>query len=66
MSDKSLKVLAVVGSQRGKSVTRVVVQEVAEKLSANGCAVDLLDLGKEPLPLYSPDHAAAAPGFAAL
>jgi len=66
MSDKSLKVLAVVGSQRGKSVTRVVVQEVAEKLRANGCAVDLLDLGKEPLPLYSPDHAAAGPGFAAL
>ena len=66
MPDKSLKVLTVVGSQRGKSITRVVVRDVAVRLRANGCAVDILDLGKEPLPLYNPERAASTPGFAAL
>ncbi len=66
MTDDTLGVLAVVGSLHRASVTRVVVSQIAQKLGAAGCRVDLLDLGQEPLPLYSPDSAQAQPGFAAL
>lgn len=66
MSEPALNVLAVIGSLHRESVTRVVVNLVAEKLRADGCAVDVLDLQAEPLPLYNPDTAYDAPGFAAL
>ena len=66
MSDKPLNILAVVGSLHGDSVTRVVIQQIADQLRAAGCAVDLLDLGKEPLPLYNPDSAEDQPSFPAL
>src|SRR5436305_3380539 len=55
MSESPLNVLAIAGSLHRKSVTRVVINHVAEKLRANGCAVDVLDLQNEPLPLYNPD-----------
>ena len=55
MSDKPLQVLAVVGSLHGNSVTRVVVRHVAERLRADGCSVDLLDLSSESLALFNPD-----------
>ena len=61
-----LKVLAVIGSLQRDSVTRVVVRHVARQLEATGCAVDMLDLDKEPLPLYSPDTAHGLPGYAEL
>src|SRR5207249_2225616 len=56
----------VVGSLNPTSVTRSVLLQLAERLRADGCSVDLLDLEKEPLPLYNPDTAYDAPGFDAL
>lgn len=66
MPNRSLHVLAVVGSLHESSVTRIVLQHVAEQLKALGCAVDLLDFQKEPLPLYNPDTASEGPAFDAL
>lgn len=66
MADNAPNILAVVGSLHGLSVTRAVVRELAGQLSAADCAVDVLDLGREPLALYHPDTAADQPGFAAL
>ena len=66
MSNQPLNVLAVVGSLHNDSVTRFVVNHVAAQLKAAGCNVDVLDLHKEPLPLYNPDTAEDQPGFAAL
>src|SRR2546425_972395 len=66
MSDQPLQVLAVVGSLNPTSVTRSVLLHLAERLRADGCSVDVLDLEKEPLPLYNPDTAYDAPGFDAL
>src|SRR5213594_1727135 len=63
MSDPPLQVLAVVGSLNPTSVTRAVILQVGERLRADGCSVDVLDLEKEPLPLYNPDTAYDAPGF---
>ena len=55
MAEPVLNVLAVVGSLNRNSVTRVVVTEVAEKLRARGCTVDVLDFFHEPLALFNPD-----------
>jgi NAD(P)H-dependent FMN reductase len=66
MPDKPLNVLAVVGSLHRDSVTRVVVNHAAERLRAESCAVDVLDLGREPLPLYNPDSAEDQPVFISL
>src|SRR5438046_6976812 len=66
MSDEPLQVLAVVGSLNPTSVTRAVILHAAERLRGDGCSVDVLDLEKEPLPLYNPDTAYNAPGFEAL
>jgi NAD(P)H-dependent FMN reductase len=66
MPDKPLNLLAVVGSLHRDSVTRVVVNHLAERLRAAGCSVDLLDLHAEPLPLYNPDTAEDQPTFPAL
>jgi NAD(P)H-dependent FMN reductase len=63
MRDADLNVLAVIGSLQRDSVTRVVVSEVAQQLQAAGCAVDVLDLEKEPLALYNPDTAHDLPGY---
>jgi len=66
MSEQTLNVLAVIGSLHRDSVTRIVVQHIGERLLTAGCAVDVLDLDKEPLPLYSPDTAEDQTGFPAL
>jgi FMN reductase len=66
MTDSKLKVLAVVGSTHANSVTRVVVSQVVEELRRQGCEVDMLDLGKEPLALFNVETACRQPGFAAL
>ena len=66
MAESSLNVLAVIGSLQRDSVTRVVVCHVAQELQAAGCAVDVLDLEKEPLALYNPDTAHDLPGYAQL
>jgi NAD(P)H-dependent FMN reductase len=66
MPESPLNVLAVAGSMNSKSVTRIVINHVAEKLRAEGCLVDVLDLQAEPLPLYNPDTAYESPKFNAL
>jgi FMN reductase len=66
MTEPKLNILAVVGSLHRDSVTRVVLNHTADKLRADGCLVDVLDLQAEPLPLYNPDTAYDAPEFAAL
>jgi NAD(P)H-dependent FMN reductase len=62
----ALNVLAVIGSPRAQSVTRVVVRELAAQLRAAGCSVDVLDLGETQIPPYNPDTSYGAPGFPAL
>src|SRR5690242_10138376 len=66
MSEAPLNVLAVVGSLQRASVTRQVIQHVADELRRAGCAVDVLDFLQEPLALYNPDTAHDLPGYAAL
>jgi NAD(P)H-dependent FMN reductase len=66
MTEPSLRILAVIGSLQRDSVTRVVIRHVAQQLQAAGCAVDVLDLEKEPLAIYNPDTAHSLPGYAEL
>jgi FMN reductase len=66
MSQSPLKMLVVIGSLHRNSVTRIVLNHVAEKFRAEGCEVDVLDLQAEPLPLYNPDTAYDTPQFDAL
>ncbi len=66
MSQPILNVLAVVGSLNRNSSTRSVINLVVGQLKAEGCAVDVLDLLGEPLPLFNPDSAHGAEGFSAL
>ncbi len=66
MNEAKLNILAVVGSTNAASITRVVVEQVAEDLRAQGCDVDLLDFSAEPLGLFNPQTAYSQPSFAAL
>ena len=66
MADQPLHVLAVSGSLHDDSITRVVIHHIAAGLRVAGLMVDVLDLYKEPLPLYNPDTAEEQPGYAAL
>src|SRR5512135_2780705 len=66
MAEAPLRALAVVGSLQQASVTRVVIQHVAEQLRAAGCEVDILDFLHEPLALYNPDTAHELPGYSEL
>src|SRR5438874_1048689 len=66
MVEPSLRVLAVVGSLQRGSVSRVVIQQIAERFRQAGCAVDVLDFLLEPLALYNPDTAHDLPGYADL
>jgi NAD(P)H-dependent FMN reductase len=66
MAEAPLNVLAVVGSLQRASVTRIVIDQVAEQLRAAECVVDVLDFLKEPLALYNPDTAHELPGYSEL
>lgn len=66
MSQVVVNVLAVVGSLNRNSVTRIVVNDVAVKLRADGCTVDVLDFFREPLALFNPDSAYEGKTFTAL
>ena len=55
MSQNALKVLAVVGSLNRQSATRAVLQDVADRLRAQGAVVDTLDFFHEPLALFNTD-----------
>jgi NAD(P)H-dependent FMN reductase len=66
MSEPALNVLAVVGSMRSNSATRVAVARAAQLLRQLDCAVEVLDLGETPLAPYNPDTSYSAPGFGEL
>jgi FMN reductase len=66
MAEQALNVMAVSGSLKEASVSRVVVQHVADLMRKAGCTVDLLDLRTEPLPLYSPDTSKKQASYATL
>jgi len=55
MPDTSCNVLLVVGSLHDASITRVVINHLADNLSADGCEVNTLDFMEAPLPLFNPD-----------
>ena len=61
--NQPLHILAVVGSPRAKSITRVAVRELTTQLATAGCSVDLLDLAETPLAAYNPDTSYSAVGF---
>jgi FMN reductase len=66
MSETKLHVLAVAGSMNENSVTRTVINHLADRFRAAGCTVDVLDLRKEALALYDPDAAYDLPSYPAL
>ncbi len=66
MSERPLRILAVIGSLNSASVTRVMIGHISKKLEAAGCVVDIVDFEREPLPLYNPDTAYDAPAFPSL
>jgi FMN reductase len=63
MSESQLNILAVVGSMRGNSITRVAVQDLSRRLTEMNCRVDLLDLGETPIPPYNPQTTYSSPEF---
>jgi NAD(P)H-dependent FMN reductase len=63
MTESPLNVLAVAGSLKEHSVTRVVIEQVAVELAARGCTVDVLDLRQQPLALYNPESACQTEQF---
>ena len=66
MPENTLNILAVAGSLNESSVTRFVVNHVADQLRAAGCAVDVLDLRAQALPVFDPELAYSQPGYSAL
>lgn len=57
MVDGKLRVMLVVGSLNKNSATRAVLTHLSQDLLKLGCAIDILDLMKEPLDLFNPDSA---------
>ena len=55
MPNTSCNVLLVVGSLHETSITRIVINHLADNLSADGCEVNTLDFIEDPLPLFNPD-----------
>jgi len=66
MLDRPLNILAVVGSLNTHSVTRVVIAQAAQGFSDAGCKVDMVDLGRTPLPMFNPEHSRQVPELPAL
>lgn len=66
MIETTVQVMLVVGSLRQGSITRTVMNEIAERLKMAGCDVDVLDLSAEPLPFYNPDTAQEQASFPGL
>lgn len=66
MRDGKLQVLGVVGSLNQNSVTRVVIEQVGQKLEGKGCEVDIFDPVKEQLGLFNPDSSYSGASYAAL
>jgi len=66
MSEPTLKVLAVVGSMRSNSITRVAIRQLATRLERQGCQVDVLDLRQTPLAPYNPETSYSSSEFPTL
>lgn len=66
MSQSPLNVLAVGGSLHRDAVTQMIVETVAARLRAEGCAVEVLDFEKEPLGHFNPEISYKLPGYASL
>jgi NAD(P)H-dependent FMN reductase len=66
MPEQPLHILAVIGSLHKDSVTRIVINAMAEQLRHRGCTVDVLDFEQHPLPLYNPDTSYTLPEFPGL
>lgn len=66
MSEQALRVLAIIGSLNQKSVTRIVLLDITEKLRLRGVEVDVVDFTTQPLPLFNPDSAYTSAEFALL
>jgi NAD(P)H-dependent FMN reductase len=66
MLDHKLQVLAVAGSLNQNSITAVVIHDIATRLAARNCLVDVLDMRKEQLELFNPESTYSSPYFAAL
>jgi NAD(P)H-dependent FMN reductase len=66
MSKPHLQVLAVVGSLKQRSITRIAIHHVADALKKRGCSVDVLDLQIESLPVYNPDSSRELKEYAPL
>lgn len=63
MSEPTLKVLAVVGSMRSNSITRVAIRHLATQLEQQNCQVDILDLSETPLAPYNPETSYSSSEF---
>lgn len=66
MPETDLNVLVVCGSNSSDSSTKVALLEVAGKLKNSGCAVDILDLHANPLPLLNPETTWSQPYYGPL
>jgi FMN reductase len=66
MSDTSVSVLAVAGSAGQKSSTSAVLHHLTGLLQKGGATVDVLDLGKTPLPSFDPTISYQADYYPAL
>ena len=66
MKESPLRVLAVLGTLQRDSASLTVSFDVARKLEAADCVVEVVDFRKEPLALYDPDIAHDLPGYAKL
>src|SRR6478672_8571829 len=66
MSESALRVLGVIGSLNRNSATKAVIGVLADRLRADGCEVDILDLLGEPLALFNPDSAYEGEAFSSL
>ncbi len=66
MPDSSLKVLSVIGSLHETSATRSVILNLNQRLEAQGCSTDTLDLSVETLELLNPNTTYSLPNYAPL
>jgi len=65
-TEKSLRVLVVIGNPALNSSTGAALTQVAERIKQQGAEVDVLDLGANPLPLFNPETAFKADYYSAL
>lgn len=65
-TEKSLRVLVVIGNPASNSSTGAAMTQLAERIKQLGAEVDLLDLGANPLPPFNPETTFKAEHYPAL